>query len=432
MSPVAQFYTGKAGDMQEEILSDNALKNDLMNIISRHSGMRDFPHGGCIHLHEAEQLFGQVIGKIASSRFYTFDDVTVEELLHELNKNPAATSVGVIDRGSGSVQGVVTRDMFFDILGRPFGRDLYKNKMIRKIVMTARCFRYTNNIFSISNELAHDLTQNKDIHYVLTDDDGRFVGVFTNRDLLMYLSYLTRRDIAFAKNIQSSIINEETIFKNDYCEMLAATKMAKDIGGDYYIMKKYNGTNWFLAVCDVAGKGISASLLSVLVAGMNHIFDFEKGVKPYIIKLNDFIYNSFRSEKFITGIFADFNESTGKIVIYDAGHSYLFLNRNKKNIALKSVSENLPVGISSKYNPVSYSFTLKKDDLLVLYTDGIIDQTNSEGGRYGLERFQYFFIKHRGENLKIFKDIIYNDVHKFRSHQTQDDDMTMLLLRYMS
>ena len=393
--------------------------------------MRGPSHGACIYIHETERLFGQVIGKIASSRFYTFDDVIVEELLHELNNNSAITSVGVIDRRSCAVQGVVTRDMFFDILGRPFGRDLYKNKLIRKIVMVSRCFRYTTNIFSIANELADDLALNKDIHYILTDEDARFVGIFTNRDLLMYLSYLTRRDISFAKNIQSSIICEETIIRNNHCEILAATRMAKDIGGDYYIMKKYSNTNWFLSICDVAGKGISASLLSVLVAGMNHIFNFENGVKPYIIKLNDFIYNSFRAEKFITGVFADFNESIGKIVIYDAGHSYLFLNRNKKNIPLKSVSENLPVGISPLYNPVSYGFTLKKDDLLVLYTDGIDDQTNPEGERYGLERFQYFITKHRGENLKVIKDIIYNDVHKFRSHQTQDDDMTMLLLRYI-
>ncbi|MFH0976363.1 MAG: SpoIIE family protein phosphatase [Spirochaetota bacterium] len=382
-----------------------------------------------INIKKPCKLFGQVIGKIASSHYYTGGDVKVEDILSQLNNDESVSSLGVVD-GSGAIIGIVTRNMFFDILGRPFGWDLHKNKKISTIVIDARRYEYTTNIFSIADAITGDLMSKSDIHYILTDENDRFFGIFNNRDLLMYLSYITQRDIGFAKNVQSSIINEETMYQNKYCEILAGTRMAKDVGGDHYIIKKHNDTNWFISVCDVAGKGISASLVSVLLSGMNYMYDFSLGIKQFVLRLNSFVYSSFKSEKFITGIFADFNEKSGKITVFDAGHSHCFLIRNKKCIPLKSVSENIPIGVSSEYSPAGYSFTMKAEDMLVFLTDGIEEQTNPEGDRYGQEALIGHILKQRSAELKDLKNFIFSDIRAFRKHQTQDDDMTLLMLKY--
>ncbi len=295
---------------------------------------------------------GQVIGRIAGSHYYTRDDVMVDDLLKELNGNPSVFSVGVVDQDN-TILGVITRDMFFDILGRPFGRDLYKNRHIRTIMVDVRRFKCGDSIFYDAEEISSDLTAARDIHYVLTDPAGLFFGVFTNRDLLGYLSCLTTRDLGFAKSIQSCIINEEMAIKNERCEMLAATKMARDVGGDYYTVKRYDETGWFFAVCDVAGKGISASLLSVLMGGVTHVFDFTRGMRQYVVKLNDYIYTSLKSEKFITGFFADFNEATGDVKIIDSGHSYVFLFRKKRIIHLDDIAENLPIFMDFEFVKMS-------------------------------------------------------------------------------
>ena len=370
-----------------------------------------------------------VIGKIASSHYYVSGGIIVEDVLAELNKNPEISSLGVIDE-RGSVIGVVARNMFFDILGRPFGRDLYKNRQIRSIVAEARQFKYTTNIFSVAEELTFDLNLNGNIYYTLTGDDGRFFGVFSNRDLLVYLSQITQRDIGFAKIIQSGIIREETSLENEYCEILAGTKMAKDVGGDHYMIRKYDESRWFISVCDVAGKGVSASLLSVLLSGMNHVYDFSRGIRHFILQLNDFIYTSFHSEKFLTGIFIDFDEKTGKATVFDAGHSYLFLCRNKKCISLKSASENFPIGITPEYQPASYSFAMKSDDVLVLYTDGLVEQSNPEGARYGSGTMAALLTRMGGGSLAMIRHAVFSNIQTFRKHQAQDDDMTMLMLRY--
>ncbi len=418
--------------MPKELSFDTSLiSKEIATIATGQVVSPGRPRMSVIHHRAPEPMPGQAIGRIASSHYFIRDDVRIDDLLKELNMHAMVSSAGVVDK-DGSIIGVITRGMFFDILGRPFGRDLYKNKQIEKITFNARRFTCGDNIFSVAEEISSDLMTNRDIHYILTDNGGRFFGVFTNRDLLIYLSYLTTRDLVFAKNIQSCIINEETMVRNERCEMLAATKMAKDVGGDYYTVRKYGETEWFLSVCDVAGKGISAALLSVLLGGVNHVFDFTSGIRQYVVKLNDYIYSSLKSEKFITGVFADFNEASGDVTIIDAGHSFIFLARKKKIIHLNGVSENLPIGISSAYSPVSYRVKLKKNDILVIFTDGIEEQTNAGGGKYGPDRFRDFFVRLENENLKIVKDSIFHDIRKFRSGQAQDDDMTILLLRYLA
>lgn len=414
--------------MSKDMVIDNSLIKKEMILPAaahRHEPPRVINH------RDPDRMAGQVIGRIASSHYYIRDDVRIDDLLKELNGNPAVSSVGVVN-GNGAITGVITRDLFFDILGRPFGRDLYKNKRIDAIRFDARRFKSGDNIFAVAEEISDDLMVNRDVHYALTDNDDRFFGVFTNRDLLIYLSYLTTRDLGFAKNVQSCIINEEMITRNERCDMLAATKMAKDVGGDYYTVRRYGETNWFIAVCDVAGKGMSAALLSVLLGGINHVFDFGSGVRRYVEKLNDYIHSSLKSEKFITGVFADFDDATGQVKIFDAGHSFIFLVRRKKIIHLNGVAENLPIGVSPGYNPVSYRVRLKKNDILVIYTDGIEEQRNSCGVPYGPNRLRDFFTRLDNENLKIIKDSVFHDIRKFRNGQTQDDDMTLFMLRYLA
>lgn len=417
--------------MRKDITCESGLIEKSLTLpAAPPDGLVEASPSGILKYRRPEPMSGQIIGRIASSHCFIEDDGRIEDLLKEMNIYPSVISAGVVDK-KGTIVGVITRGMFFDILGRPFGRDLYKNKQIHKITSTVRHFNYSDNIFSVADEISSDLLLNRDVHYALTDGTGAFFGVFTNRDLLIYLSYLTTRDLAFAKNIQSCIINEETVIRNEHCEMLAATKMAKDVGGDYYTLKKYSDREWFVAVCDVAGKGISASLLSALLGGINHMYNFTReGIRQYIEKLNDYICSSLKSEKFITGIFIDFNEATGHATVYDAGHSFIFLVRKKKIVRLNEVTENLPIGVLSDYKPVSYRVGLKKNDILVVFTDGIEDQTNTGGAKYGPDRLLKFFTNTDDENLKIIKDSIFHDIRKFRDGQTQDDDMTILMLRY--
>lgn len=378
---------------------------------------------------EHKSIHGEIIAKIISSHYYVHKDIYVDDLADELNGRTEIFAIGVVDDEMRAV-GIILRRELFDILGKPYGRDLYKNKTLVSVMQRAREFNYTRNIFSVSEEIQGELNAQQTEYYVVRDNSDAYAGIFSSKDMLVYLSDMTQKDIALAKRLQSSIVLEERMESHDTFNILGASRMAKGVGGDYYSFQQYAENKWILSVCDVSGKGISAAFISVIMGGMESIFDFNSGLRKYIRKLNNYIFSSFMSEKFLTGIFVDFNDATGEAVLYNMGHSYSFIFRQGRLIKLKSRVDSHPLGITPDIDPRGSVVTLEKDDILILITDGIDEQKDPEGEEYGLQRFFTIISKYRNTSLQKIKNVVYEDVQKFKKNQPQQDDMTLVFLQY--
>jgi sigma-B regulation protein RsbU (phosphoserine phosphatase) len=129
--------------------------------------------------------------------------------------------------------------------------------------------------------------------------------------------------------------------------------------------------------------GRGASLVTTSISGMYSIYDFSKGVTGFISSLNDYIASSFDSQKFVTGIFVEFDENTAELNFYDMGHSYIYIYRHSRLFRLKTNSSNLPLGVGPELDPACDTMTLEQGDLLILITDGIAEQVNPAGEEYG-------------------------------------------------
>ncbi len=368
------------------------------------------------------------IGKISSSSYYVEEDARIEFLAQELTKNEDITSVGVVNKKQELI-GIIVKKELFDLLGRPYGRDVYYYKTVSLIVKEARMFRFNENIYSVGDKLAEELYQTETKYYLLETGDGKFAGAFSTKDLLMYLSEMSQRDIRFATDIQSRIIQEKN-FENHRCKLFGASKMAKGVGGDFYAVKKYNDTNWVITICDVSGKGVPAALVTAVIGGIFGVYDLNDGLKPFILKLNKYLFDTFQLQKYATGIFIDFNETTGEATVYDCGHGHLYLFRRSTFSKLKMKNGNLPLGISMDVNPVGNKLKLKKGDLILSFTDGIDEQSNAEGEDYGIKRMVPIIAKNLNKGLKAIKDEIFADVKAFRKNQPQHDDMTLIMMKY--
>ncbi|MFW5800107.1 MAG: SpoIIE family protein phosphatase [Spirochaetota bacterium] len=373
---------------------------------------------------------GDIIAKIASSFYYVEEDQRIEYLAQELTKNENIPAVGVVNKNN-QLKGIVVREELFDLLGRPYGRDVYYYRKISTVTRETLCFNYKENIYSIANKLSKQLYDHETYYFLLQTDDNNFAGTFSTKDLLMYLSEITQRDINLATKIQTHIICEGgEHFINNNSEIIGTSTMAKGIGGDFYTIKKYNDTNWAIIICDVSGKGMAASLVTAVISGMLGLYDLNKGLKRFIVALNNQIYNTFQLEKYLTGIFIDFNERTGEMIVYDLGHSHLYLYRNQRFIKLKIKNGNLPIGITPDLSPQANRMKLKKNDLILSFTDGIDEQTNPEGEQYDIKNISKIIGKYKSQDLMIIKDKILEDVRNFRQTQPQHDDTTLICIMY--
>ena len=383
---------------------------------------------GSVSTHE--RISGEVIGKIISSGHYVNEDARIGDAAQFLSADENIFCFGVVDKDM-KCRGVVRRKDIFDLLGQPFGRDLYRNKNIGIVMRDVPSFFRNKNIFSVSEKIKNDLGAHGTKYYYLFDAADKFSGIFSTKDMLVYLSEITRKEIQMAHRVQTSITKEESHYENDCIEIICGSKMAKGIGGDYYHVNEYDSGKWIFSLCDVSGKGISASLVSTVIGGMFSIYDFKTAIPGFIAKLNSYLYKTFESDKFVTSVIADFDEKTGQISLYDMGHAITYLFRNGKlyRINLEEYGS-IPLGIAAKIDPNPAKLELQPGDIFLIMSDGIEEQVNGDNESYGQSRVQSILVRNKHAGLTLIEKALYDDVNAFREGYPQHDDMTVLMIRY--
>ncbi|OHD57660.1 MAG: hypothetical protein A2Y33_06385 [Spirochaetes bacterium GWF1_51_8] len=378
---------------------------------------------------ETGKLHGEIVQKLISSGYYVQKDALIEDLAMDYGHHRSIMAVGVVNDDMQFL-GIVKRRELFDLLGKPFGRDVMKHKTVERIIEKVPVYNKERNIFTASDDLAQDMKDSSINYYALTDSDNRFAGIFSSKDLLIYLSSITQKDIALARSLQLSIVKEETFVDLSSFQILGASKMAKGVGGDFYSIRRYSEHRWIFAIADVSGKGVAASLVTTSISGMFEIYDFKQGIPHFIQKLSDYIHYSFESQKFVTGLFADFDDRTGHITFYDMGHSYIYLFRKEKFFRLKTAGKNIPMGIEPGINAEADKLNLHKNDILIMITDGIAEQSGPIGEEYGDKRLMEIITRSKSAGIQRIKNDIFSDIYLFRGTQPQHDDMTIMLIEY--
>lgn len=381
---------------------------------------------------------GEVIGKLASEYHYVTTNIRVKDLVSGLTVNPEVSAVAVIDENKKPL-GIIVRKKLFNMLAKPFGKEVLENKLIREVLENehisemlsdTHLYHRDTNILSIVNELGSSL-QTIDIHrYLVYKENEVFFGIVTNIDILFYLSSISQKDLKTAKKLQNSIIKEVFSFNAKSFEVAASSNMAKEVGGDFYILDEYKPDNWVISLCDVSGKGVSAALVTAVLGGVFSMYDFNASTAIFIKKLNEYIFNSFQMEKYLTGVFMKFDEVSGKLRFYDMGHSYIFIYRNKKLYKIKTAEGNFPIGIMPEVEPKLNQVTLKPDDILVTFTDGVPEQPNAEKEEFGVKTIPEIIEKHKGKDFENVVRTVISELQNFRDKEPQHDDVTMFFMHY--
>ncbi len=368
------------------------------------------------------------IAKLASSHAYAYKGDTIERLADDLAKHEDVLAVCIVDENR-KIAGIVVRKELYAMLGRPFGRDVLKKRRIEEITRGAVRFNSNHNIFSIAEEIDHLLRDKEISYFILAEANDEFAGIFSTRDMLIYLSDITKNDISLARHLQTRFVKEHMAIKEKGFEVVAASITAKGVGGDFYSIQRYDDNRYIVALCDVSGKGVAASVVTSALWGMMNIFDFRQGITRFIMQVNNYLFRNFEAEKFITGVFLDIDQSTGEIQVCDMGHSYLFILRDGKFLKIRTNQNNVPIGIMSDIFPQSDSLFLKRNDVLFLPTDGLLEQENMEGKLYTVGRIAAV-MKRDISSLEKAHIRILQDFHSFRGQHHLHDDVTFLLMRY--
>ncbi len=373
---------------------------------------------------------GDRIAALATSFLCIDAEAPVHAILDELNE-PYGGAVAVVD-GRLRVLGLITPEDLVEILSKPFGRDLLQRQSARDIMRPVARFRADEYIIEVTERVRGDFERESASHYALTGPDGAFAGHVSSQDLLRRALADRQREMTVATTIQGRVVPPFLSLKGTRVSIVCSSVMAQGVGGDYYHVREYAPGKWFFCLCDISGKGISAAIITAVLAGFMHNADFAGPIGKLVARLNALVLDTFKLEKYLTGFFARFTESTGEIEYCDMGHSWFFAVDAGNLHQMGEQADNCPVGLSEIDEPVTRTLRISPGTTFLLISDGFVEQENGRGQTYPLAELGRAIAEAsaRGEDTARAKVRILETFFTFKREVPQRDDVSMLIFEF--
>ncbi len=220
-------------------------------------------------------------------------------------------------------------------------------------------------------------------------------------------------------------------------QLAASCRPAKEVGGDLYDFIPFDGEHqgqWGIALGDVSGKGMVASLYMTLTKGLL-LAAAERTDDPcaMLADVNRGLYQESDRNIFVTLWYGILDPATRRLRHVRAGHNPALWRRAERGetVALKPPGFALGGTSSKLFNRLlkEEEITLEEGDGLFIYSDGLTEAMNAEFEEYGDERLAQAIARTDGLSAERAQNAILADVHAFIGDAQQHDDMTMVVLR---
>jgi sigma-B regulation protein RsbU (phosphoserine phosphatase) len=240
------------------------------------------------------------------------------------------------------------------------------------------------------------------------------------------------RDLDKAREIQRSILPEHELKFNNY-DLYGVSLSERIVGGDFfdYLQASDDKDRLGVVIGDAASKGLSAAAQALYASGALRMgIEFQTKMSTLIGKLNRLVNRAFTTEHFISMVYAEFTDSDNGLVSYvNAGHSNPILLRAATGEieTLRATGQIIGPFPLEKYRT---EFTImKKGDILLMYTDGIVEASNENQEMYGEERLTRKLTECRTRTPREICHEIMTEVQTHNRLIDFSDDKTLVVIR---
>jgi sigma-B regulation protein RsbU (phosphoserine phosphatase) len=223
--------------------------------------------------------------------------------------------------------------------------------------------------------------------------------------------------------------------KLERAEVAAQFIPARSIGGDIYDFLDYGPNRTALAVGDVSGKAAPAALYAALLSGiLRSLAPQHLSPAAMLAALNDQLQERKLDSQYVTMLMAVWDDSNQTLQIANAGSVQpLFVAANTdvtKSPTVRTIqAEGFPLGLFPNVEYEEFTISTRPGDLIVFFSDGIVDAENSTGEMFGNERLNELLESQHHPTAKSTVDTILNAVSDFQSGTDHFDDETVVVLR---
>ena len=248
----------------------------------------------------------------------------------------------------------------------------------------------------------------------------------------LYVESLEKRqmeeELRMAHQLQADLLPGEWENGNGF-SLAAYTSPSHTVGGDFYDYFAIDDERVGLVIADASGKGMPAAML---IAQIQAILKSGVGNGDTVVRtlgsLNSHLERNTDARYFATLFYGIYNRRAGSLEFANAGHDFPILVRaGGETGALESTGPAL--GVLPEYGHETETLRVGPGDVILFYTDGITDATDSNGKHYGEQRLRNLLIRNRERGPREIIDLIKDDLEEFCEGGSLADDRTLMVFK---
>jgi phosphoserine phosphatase RsbU/P len=235
-------------------------------------------------------------------------------------------------------------------------------------------------------------------------------------------------EMKVAKEVQDRLLPQSAPVLQTL-ECAARCIQTRSVGGDYYDFLELAPQHVGLVLGDVSGKGISAALLMAnLQANLRSRCAVPSGdIALQLSGVNDQLRKSSADGYYATLFFADYDDTTRRLLYSNCGHNPPVLLRADGTIERLTATATV-LGLFEKWQCLTRETTLHPGDLLAIYSDGVTEAMNRADEQFGEDRFIASLRESRSFAPALLLTNVVSTVREFTGG-FQSDDLTLVVAR---
>jgi len=241
-----------------------------------------------------------------------------------------------------------------------------------------------------------------------------------------------QKELELASQIQQELLPSDKL-ELKHLDIAGGLVPASEVGGDAFdYIEMANGCHLFY-LGDVTGHGVAAGIVSSIANAMLYGLRRENEISDVIHKLNEVIKAKTTAKVFITMALTFWNDKKRTLHYVNAGHpAILYYDSGKKKVT-EVQQQGMALGFVDNLADIikPQSIKMKKDDVIVMYSDGVPEAIGKKGEQYGMARFKRI-VQDAGNDLftaEGIKNAVLSDVIQYIGNKEHDDDITVVVLK---
>ena len=235
-------------------------------------------------------------------------------------------------------------------------------------------------------------------------------------------------ELDLAREIQAALLPREALAMGPI-EADGVNVPSSEVGGDYYDYFAASEDHVAVALGDVSGHGVSASLLiSAVRTGVRLNAGPDSSMATLATELGRLLYDSTPTNQYVAAVLALIDLRDGTLTYCNCGHAPPLLIRDGARETL--LGGGMILGAFPQATYQERTVELRPGDLLVFYTDGLTEMCNPQGDDFGLDRLATLIEELRDLPLDEIITEVQRSAREFRADAVRSDDVTLMLVRW--